>query len=223
MAKPARRASGVSRVCRSIAAPSPVAKCSATTSAAWWPRTGAGARSNVRSGAPGTLAGTRPPVPAHAARALAAVAATGSPPSPGPPPPAEPQAAKAVTAQTSRTVRKGRGRGMRATAGCGRPQSIMPGAACGRPSGRSRSCWSPPGGRAVPCAPRPVHGGDTVADRDDITPGEDPGEPTERRDWDLPPDDEPGHAEPAAPHGLTDPGPEPPIGRPAPDDADAET
>jgi hypothetical protein len=61
-----------------------------------------------------------------------------------------------------------------------------------------------------------------VADRDDITPGEDPGETTERRDWDLPPADEPGDDAPTAvPHGLTDPRPEPPLDRPAHDDADA--
>jgi len=60
----------------------------------------------------------------------------------------------------------------------------------------------------------------TVSDHDDITPGEDPADTTERRDWDLPEPDEPGgRHEPAAHHGLTDPGTEPPLDRPEPDDA----
>src|SRR5919108_1998992 len=56
-ANPERAACGVYRVACSICAPVPLAKWSASTSGARWPRARAGTRRIVSSGAPGTVLG----------------------------------------------------------------------------------------------------------------------------------------------------------------------
>jgi hypothetical protein len=96
----------------------------------------------------------------------------------------------------------------------------------GRPAARRQRSPAPhraPPGRALRSAPDPFTEAQTVAERDDITPGDDPADTTERRDWDLPPSEEPGDREPpAGRHGLTDPGPERALDSPAPPDAGRE-
>src|SRR3954463_16257835 len=83
MSNPARSASSVKPVLRSIAVPLPVAKCKATTSGTRWPRFASGTRRIVSSGAPATVvAGVADGQPDTAGVGVATATGSGDDPQP---------------------------------------------------------------------------------------------------------------------------------------------